>query len=210
MKIVATSDTHFPFRVDQIPDGDVFIHAGDLMYTGYTDEWYARVESLAALPHKEKIYVPGNHDRHVELFAGPAMQELRKAGVTVLGARHRHMKHKLENGMTVLGLPFVTNLEGWAFNETEDNIAGITEAAGRCDIVVSHSPPAGILDGGRGASYGIRAYRRYLSRFQPAVWICGHIHESYGMQRVGRTDVYNVANCDENYEQTQAPMVIEI
>ena len=33
-RIVATSDTHFPFSGDLIPDGDILIHAGDLMYYG--------------------------------------------------------------------------------------------------------------------------------------------------------------------------------
>ena len=68
MRIVATSDTHYPpfvRRLDMmlntvwdptipIPDGDVFIHAGDLMRMGYPDEWGPAVEWLARLPHKHK------------------------------------------------------------------------------------------------------------------------------------------------------------
>lgn len=77
MRLVATSDTHFPFD-------DRLIHAGDLMYTGYLDEWHARLESFKALPHKVKLYVPGNHDYHVQNYEGVAAAELRKADVTML------------------------------------------------------------------------------------------------------------------------------
>jgi predicted phosphodiesterase len=69
MRLVATSDTHFDFPPEFVPDGDVFLHCGDLMYTGYPDEWKGRVESLAALPHKLKILVPGNHDVLTEATA---------------------------------------------------------------------------------------------------------------------------------------------
>lgn len=210
IKVVATSDTHFPFDNKLIPDGDVFIHAGDLMYTGYVDEWYSRLESLEALPHKVKILVPGNHDLHIAYFNGPARQELRKAGVFLLDAVGNRRITELPNGMTVGGLPFVTNLEGWAYNSDESYIANYTEGLGRCDIIVSHSPPAGILDGGRGASYGIGAYRGYLSRFQPKYWISGHIHESYGVEEKQGCKFYNVAMCDKHYEQVNPAMVIEL
>lgn len=39
MRIVATSDTHFVPVQGWIPDGDVFVHAGDLMQDGYPSEW---------------------------------------------------------------------------------------------------------------------------------------------------------------------------
>ena len=55
MKTVFTSDTHFNFTPDQIPDGDVFIHAGDFMLSGYIDEWHQRLECLKALSHELKI-----------------------------------------------------------------------------------------------------------------------------------------------------------
>lgn len=45
---------------------------------------------------------------------------------------------------------------------------------------------------------------------KPDVWICGHIHESYGTERIERTDFYNVCMCDEQYKQVNLPMVIEL
>ena len=102
MRLVVTSDTHFNFPPDFVPDGDVFLHCGDLMYTGYPDEWAGRVASLAALPHKQKIIVPGNHDLHISNYAGPALQDLRRAGVTVIGIEMGVKPYvEQENGYTV-------------------------------------------------------------------------------------------------------------
>lgn len=213
MRIVATSDTHFPFDNSLIPDGDVLIHAGDFMYTGYESEWYPRLESFAALPHKVKILVPGNHDAHVSIYPGPTYQEMRKAGVTLLGTHWQSNKIKLENGTTVLGVPFVTNLPNWSFNRTEEEIDAYMEKHGRANVIVSHSPPRAILDratDGTGGHWGVAAFRKYLARFQPEHWICGHVHEHYGTTEVEGCKFYNVAMCDENYKQVNPAMVIDL
>lgn len=214
MRIVATSDTHFQFDNRLIPDGDVFIHAGDFMYSGYLTEWNDRVVSFGALKHEHKLVVPGNHDIHVQLYPGPAFHEMRQAGTRILGTHPNAFKHTLPNGMTVGAVPYVTNLPGWAFNRTEEEIDAYMDSLGRVDIVVSHSPPAGILDagmeGGRASHWGVKAMRRYLKRFQPSIWICGHVHEQYGTAEVEGCKFYNVAMCDEMYAQVNPAMVIDL
>lgn len=223
MRLVATADTHFPFTPEQVPDGDVFIHAGDLMYSGYLPEWYARVESLAALPHKVKILVAGNHDRHMELYPGIARAELRKAGVHVLNLENDYSV-KLKNGKTVIGLPFVTNLKGWAFNRDDEWLRDyLTQLEGvEQSVMVTHAPMYGVLDairpdatGFRNKEHvGCRAYNYWFNTLdsdkRPSHWVSGHIHESYGRDIKGGTNFYNVAMCDRDYEQTQRPMVIDI
>lgn len=206
MRVVVTSDTHFPFPKEFIPEGDVFIHCGDLMYSGYVDEWSSRVASLAALEHKVKILVPGNHDLHIALYPGPALVELRKAGVTVCGAG-LGVKESVElpNGYTVLGLPWVTGLPRWAWNRTEGEIERQMEHLGRHKIVASHSPPSGILDG---KHYGVREYRRYLKKFQPEYWFCGHVHEGYGEATVDGCHIFNVAAQNETYTGLVNPPVV--
>lgn len=177
------------------------------MYTGYPEEWYPRIKALAELPHKTKIFVAGNHDLHLQNYAGPALQEMRKAGIEVLGEPSKHSVIKLENGMTVLGLPYVTNLPQWAFNRGEEWISDYLDQIGRVDIVVSHSPPRGIMDGD---NYGIAAYRRYLKRFQPDHWICGHVHEDYGLAAQDGCLFYNVCMCNEDYKMLNKAMEIEV
>lgn len=207
LRIVATSDTHFPFPKEFVPDGDVLIHAGDALYKGTPDEWDAVVQSFADLPHKTKIFVPGNHDRHVELYPGPALQDLRKAGVTVLGLPNNdgYRFMKLENGKSVLGLPWVTNLPRWSFNRDEEWIEKYLESVGRHHIVVSHSPAKAILDG---SHYGINVYRKYLKRFQPELWFCGHVHEAYGQEEKDGCRFFNVCAQDREYSKLANPPVV--
>jgi Icc-related predicted phosphoesterase len=210
MRLVVTSDTHREFPVSFIPAGDVFIHCGDLMMSGYLSEWSSRLDSLAALPHKIKLLIPGNHDKHIELYTGPSLQDLRGAGVTVIGLDHnqKYMSFQLPNGMSVLGLPWVTNLPNWAFSRSEEWITEyLAYQAGRHQIVCSHSPPAGVLDNG----FGVRAYRSYLEQAQPDYWFCGHVHEGYGSEVVAGCQVYNVSAQDRRYSGlVNKPVVIDL
>src|SRR6266545_7467961 len=63
MRIVAVADTHtFQDDLRVIPEGDVFIHAGDLCRSGRLDELRAVAAWLRTLPHRHKIVIAGNHD----------------------------------------------------------------------------------------------------------------------------------------------------
>lgn len=208
MRLVATADTHFPIPTNMVPDGDVFILAGDMMYSGFADEWQPRIDSIAALPHKHKLFVPGNHDIWFQRFTGPCIQQIREAGVEWCGTETKPT-HTID-GVRFGACPFVTNLPNWAYNSTEDRISDYLEDMGRVDVLICHSPPSGIMDSDGKGRYGLGAIRRYISRFEPDVVICGHVHEGYGEMKVGRTFVYNVAMCDEYYEQVNPPMIIEM
>jgi len=242
MRIVATSDTHYPpfnqwqdqhlntiwSPTVQIPDGDVFVHAGDLLRTGYPDEWPAALEWLERLPHKIKLYVPGNHDFHLQVYPGPALQELRSINVTCVGlpGNDNYVAVRLPNGMNLLGLPYVVNLPRWAMNTDEAALADhlmkvwSPHTDVKYDVVVSHSPVSGFLDrNSEGVHTGISAYLKHIYKLAdsnnehyqlPKVWICGHIHESYGRTSFGGIDFYNVAMCDRNYTHVNPPVVIDL
>ena len=72
---------------------------------------------------------------------------------------------------------------------------------GRLDILLTHIPPYGVLDRVDSASIptswvgrhaGSKTILEYIRRQQPRYVICGHIHESEGFEKVGRTEVYNL------------------
>jgi len=214
MRIVATSDSHFFVDPSIIPDGDVFIHAGDLMDRGTVDEWDDLLAWLEVLPHKHKYFVPGNHDFHLMLYPGPAMQDLKWASVTTIGHPLSSKTTVLPNGMKMGGSPWVTNLARWAFNSQEMPIAEYIFGMGPVDVMVTHSPAYGHLDEvmtKQGiVNTGIQAYNTYMDSFNPKIWINGHIHEGYGHKKVNETDVYNVCLCDIEYKHRNAPIVIDI
>lgn len=213
MRLVATSDTHFKVDTTTIPDGEVFIHCGDLMRTGYPSDFEDQLDWLNELPHKMKLYTPGNHDFHLQVYPGPALQQLRDVGVTVIGlpGNDNYASIALPNGMKVLGVPYVTNLPRWAFNGGEDQILRYLYKMGYHDIIMSHAPVRGILDEPIPKKHvGIAAFRTYVETFRPKHWFFGHIHECYGTETVDETKFYNVAMCDRNYTHANPPMVLDL
>lgn len=232
IRLVVTSDTHRKVDPTTIPDGDVFLHVGDLMTTGYPHEFLEQVEWLAALPHKIKLFVPGNHDFHFMVYPGPALQDMRRAGVIVLGLPGNidFETFTLPNGMKVLGLPYVESLPRWAYSlenpEFNEHMKRTLHTNMNVDIIASHSPPHGVLDTMmNGKHRGVKEYSNhfdFVHRFQdngnfgwatikqPKYWFCGHVHEAYGEVDLIGTKFYNVAMSDRFGNHANPPVVLDI
>lgn len=215
-RIEATADTHFPIKPEQFVGADVLVVAGDFMLRGSYDELKVRLDAIARLPHELKLVVCGNHDKIFDPSnaAGemPArlMEEFYEHRIKFLGYPFRE-EIIVHEGVRILGLPFVNSLPRWAFNRSPHELQRIVEAAGAADIVVAHSPPKYVRDGREiGQAWGVPEWNEYIRQHKPKAWICGHIHESYGVEKFMDTTVYNVANCNEKYEQVNLPMIIEV
>ena len=214
-KILATSDTHFAFDGGCWPRCDVFIHAGDIMYSGKPEEWWKLRNSLDGVIADTKYLVPGNHDKYIEENEVWVKEELAQTGIELLLPSQPVVR--LPSGHSMLTIPFVVNLPRWSYNRTEESIRDFLygwwpDTLGP-DIVVSHCPPFGYLDKVPGdGSVGSKAMRGWVESLykKPTVWICGHIHEGYGSVSDGPTTFYNVAHCNEEYQQVNAPMEIAI
>ena len=65
MELVIISDTHGHHDKVPLPDGDVLIHCGDVC--GMSDEISVRnfARWFDRQPHKHKIVIAGNHDKHM-------------------------------------------------------------------------------------------------------------------------------------------------
>jgi Icc-related predicted phosphoesterase len=65
----------------------------------------------------------------------------------------------------------------------------------KLDILVTHAPPFGLADANDAAHVGFVAFHRLIQKFQPLLFVHGHIHP-YGHtqpeRRVGATRVVNV------------------
>ena len=59
MRIVAVADTHLFHGELAVPDGDVFVHAGDLCRGGDLDELREAAAWIAGLPHRHEIVIDG-------------------------------------------------------------------------------------------------------------------------------------------------------
>jgi Icc-related predicted phosphoesterase len=105
----------------------------------------------------------------------------------------------VRQGVGFYGVSAMPPWRGTMYELSEDEI-GAALAAGRAqlqdprlEVVVSHSPPRDTrLDRTtRGEHVGSSAVRQLIETAQPALVVCGHIHESPGSERIGQTTVVN-------------------
>ncbi len=203
MRIVAVADTHLFHDELSVPDGDVFVHAGDMCRGGSLDELARAAEFVRALPHRVKIVVAGNHDwsfvdakdAALALF-GPTVTYLEDSGVVV-------------DGVSFWGSPWQPEFHDWAFNLPRG--AALAEKWSRIpvgtDVVITHGPPAGIGD--RSSTAGRTGCEDLLARMRfvrPRLHLFGHIHEDGGLFVDGETSFVNVTT----WECERAPTVIEL
>ena len=202
MRIVAVADTHLFHGDLVVPDGDVFVHAGDLCRGGDLDELREVAAWIASLPHRHKVIVAGNHDW---AFARePAAARAALAGMTYLEDSEATIE-----GMRFWGSPWQPAFHDWAFNLPRGTALAAVWAkipAG-IDVLVTHSPPAGIGDrspvGGRAGCADLRARVEVV---RPRLHLFGHIHHDGGVWREHGTLFANVTT----WECERQPTVIEI
>ena len=185
-RILAFSDMHRSRRcaaeiVEAAAEADLVIGAGDfaVMREGLA-EAMALLEPIAA----KAVYVPGNAESAAELRAA--------TGATVL-----HGEAAERSGLRLFGLGYgvpTTPFGAWSCDLTETEAEALLAGIEGADILVSHSPPKGVADRtSAGASVGSAAVRAAIERAQPALCLCGHIHDSWGQSgTIGRTRVHNL------------------
>ena len=218
MKICAISDTHTLHRKLTIPECDVLIHSGDITDRGETKTIWDFLEWLKDVPAKKKIFISGNHDfcfqkqREMISITDPSIIYLEHTSVEI-------------NGLTFFGTPWTPYFYDWAFNGTDSEDGDsygpnlnrlFSHIPDYTDILISHGPPNGILDKNeRGYLTGSKMLLRHLARIQPKVCIFGHIHESYGKDKIewtsGKvTQCFNASSLKRDYITTNPVTVIEV
>ncbi|MBK8100718.1 MAG: metallophosphatase domain-containing protein [Planctomycetes bacterium] len=206
MRIVCLSDTHGLHDRIEVPDGDLLIHAGDATGMGTVAQIAAFDQWLLRLPHRHKVVIAGNHDWLFQRDPGLARSLLRSA--TYL----QDTAVEIE-GFRIHGSPWQPWFWDWAFNlERGPQLAAkwalIPDGI---DVLVTHGPPAGILDRtARGEAVGCADLRTALLRVRPRLHVFGHIHEAYGRHVADGCTFVNAANCDLQYEPVQPPIVVEL
>lgn len=206
MRIVCLSDTHGLHDRLTIPDGDLLLHAGDATGHGNPAEWESFARWLAALPHRHKVAIAGNHDFCCERH--PAASRAAMRGVHYLQDELVEIE-----GLRIWGSPWQPWFYDWAFNlqrgrEIAAKWALIPDGI---DILVTHGPPMGILDRtANGDDVGCEDLRRELGRVRPRLHVFGHIHEAYGERVENGCRFVNASNCTLRYEPRQPPIVVDL
>jgi Icc-related predicted phosphoesterase len=204
MRIVAVADTHtFEADLGPIPEGDVFVHAGDLCRGGRLEELSKVADWLRSLPHRHKVVVAGNHDW--------CFSDDPKAAIELLGPTIVYLEdaETVIEGVRFWGSPWQPAFNDWAFNlprgaPLAEKWACIPRAT---DVLVTHGPPAGIGDQlGDAGRAGCEDLLDVVRRVRPMLHLFGHIHPDGGCWPIDGTCFANVTT----WEGLRKPTVLDI
>lgn len=195
MRVVALSDTHgFERGMPPLPDGDILLHCGDWSRDfGHWLDTARFARWVSQQPHRHKIVCPGNHDYAVWEQPVRAVRLFAESGAFMMG------KNPLEiEGVTFDGGPWMP-LTGydppWGFEMGEEELEAAWSRVKKADVLVSHTPPQGILDvHAQRGPVGCPVLRSHAFRIKPKVHFFGHMHECRGSVQEGGIDFVNVAS----------------
>ncbi len=189
MRLLLFSDMHCDTTaawnlVEMSREVDVVIGAGDFakMRRGLQEI----IDELAAID-RPTIVVPGNNESYDELVAAckswPTAKVLHGSGVEVNGIKF----------WGVGGAIPMTSFGPSSYDFSEDEGRQLLAGCPHDAILVSHSPPKGVVDlSPSGQSLGSTAVRETIEKCQPILVVCGHIHSSSGRTgKIVETPVVN-------------------
>jgi len=187
MLIYAVADIHGkPERLSYIRktiadrSPDVLVAAGDI--TGYIHP-FPTIKALNGMPIPV-IAVRGNTDL-------PVVEKLFERHPNLYHAHLNHIpiRERIFTGISgTVPVPFRSRVR-LREKRTLNEAAPLVD---KTSILVVHPPPWGILDGVLGKFHaGSKGVLRLLNESEPALCICGHIHEMPGTQMYKTTLVVN-------------------
>lgn len=229
MIVDCVSDLHGYYP--ELRGGDLLIVAGDLTATDSDRDWCDFEIWLMEQPYKLKIMIGGNHDNFLASMDEHHMWKYwdKIPFVTYLCDSGTEFE-----GLKIWGSPWTRTFEGMnphckAFTlDTEEELAEkwalIPDGV---DIVVTHSPPFGLLDWisprhdekGRPKNVGSHSLLRRIGQIdhegdgKERFLVCGHIHGARGVAdyyswKYDRNNwkIVNASYVDEVYEPYSGPV----
>jgi predicted phosphodiesterase len=209
MRLVFASDTHARHASLHVPDGDVFIHCGDLTMGGKLSDISAFGTWVHALPHQHKIVIAGNHDFAFERSPERAREAL---GEGTHGLAYLEDSALSLEGLKLYGSPYQPWFYDWAFNlQRGPQLAAKWSAIPNdTDVLITHGPPMWIRDEVRGDHVGCADLWNRVAQIRPLVHAFGHIHEGSGVAERDGIYFINASICDAGYQPVHPCRVVDI
>jgi Icc-related predicted phosphoesterase len=190
---IHANKSHCQNLVRMAERADIVIGAGDIgslrMGINKTVKWLSEIE-------KPVLLVPGNAESFDELNTAckiwPSATVLHGTGMELAGISFFGIGG---------GIP-VTPFGSWSFDFTEEQAEVLLSTFPENGVLISHSPPEGILDlSSLGLHLGSKTVRKAIELKIPRLVICGHIHESGGKtEKLGKTTIVNAGPHGLYYE----------
>lgn len=197
MKIIHISDTHGCHRrLQSLPEADIIVHSGDFTMNGSESEALDFLEWFQTLPYLHKIFVCGNHDAC--LF---------EANIDGIDANVHYL---CNSGVEIdsqkfYGVPMF--MEDCITDRQSRHYSAIPDGT---DILITHTPPFGVLDFDDGIHYGSKELLDRVRTADVRLHLFGHIHRAHGILSDGPTTFSNAAIMASGYSDLQSPNVLEI
>ena len=186
MEITIISDTHGMHRELNLGQGTLLIHAGDITEYGTEEEVIDFVHWFSKQHYTYKIFIAGNHDLFLEECTAAKIKKLLPAGIIYL-----QNSGVLIEGLKIWGSPVTPYFLGMAFNERADTAIKKVWSKIPVDtnILITHAPPKGILDGGIGCDELLKQ----VNKIKPMLHCFGHAHGCNGIIKTEATSFVNAA-----------------
>jgi len=194
----------------KLDGGDLLIIAGDLTARDRSSDWENFFLWLSKQEYKKKIFISGNHDNQaMSQFDWYDAEYLCDSGTEF-------------EALNIWGSPWSLWFNGinpkcTAFTGSEKDLKKKFDLIpDDIDILITHSPPYGILDKTiRNEHVGSKslAYKIGMMENPPRLWVWGHIHESYGVDfavRGKHVKMINASYVNERYEPVNKVIRIEL
>ena len=220
-RITLISDTHNKHKqiTQDLPGGDILIHAGDISSMGYEHEvrefckWFDKIDS-----YTHKIFIAGNHDWLFQNSPKKVKEILDLySTITYLQDDFVYVGEWGETNdmIKIHGSPWQPRFMNWAFNADrgEDIMQHWNKISTDTDILITHGPAFGFLDTvvGQGIPLGCEDLTSKIDEIKPKIHVCGHIHSGNGYKTNLNNSVhfFNAAVLGEQYSYTYKPITFD-
>jgi len=217
MRITFISDTHTKHRhvEEDLPGGDLLIHAGDLMNSGHDEndvweflDWFDKQN------YDHLVFIAGNHDRLFENQPEKTRQIIRSYKNANYLQDDWIKVGNVESMAKIYGSPWQPEFYNWAFNlprNGEDLMEKWFWIPSDTDILVTHGPPWGHLDVTPygNLNVGCELLRVRVDEFKPKIHVFGHVHSGYGYKFHNGTHFFNASVLNERYNYKNKPITVD-
>jgi hypothetical protein len=208
IRVVCISDTHNHIPED-VPEGDLLIHAGDMTNDGSVAEIQRQIDWLCSLPHREIVVIAGNHDTFLDPRTRPSLSEEQREGgldwKRVHYLQHRRLSltirterrdtdsvdertpllppEQRQRRIRIYGAPQIPAcgpMSVHAFQYPRGQDAWSETVPEDIDILITHTPPKHHLDLSLPQGLGCEHLLAEVKRVKPTLHVFGHVHWGAG------------------------------
>lgn len=186
IRVVCISDTH-NHQPQDLPEGDLLIHAGDLTNDGTVAEIQAQIDWLKSLSYPEKVVIAGNHDS----FFDPASRRPEDHDQELDWGKIHYLEHSAvtltfpDQGyreLYVYGAPEIPRCgpSSFAFQYSREQDMWTNTIPLETEVLVTHAPPKYHLD--LPVALGCIFLLKEIWRVRPILHVFGHVHAGHGRE----------------------------